>query len=326
MLKTARVSLLPALLSLALGAAGSFATSAAVAATANATGLGAPHASVRIPQVDKAGSKSFVYACAPTPNTCNVYETTGVLVRTLTISNGLSEPAGTMATPMGLWYIANAGASNILVYSKGGATLIDTLSDPGEIPGDVAIFKKTVAASNEYSTGSAAGSVSVYKKGATSPSYMLTASGAVQGIGVAFDAKGNCFWSYNTSASSAGRIVEFAGCKAHASPIDIGVSLTQAGGMAFDSADNLWFTDPGAGLYQCTGISSCTLVASGFGFPLGINFNKASTTLYLADVDFGVYEITGIDDLRHLRIQPDYIVTPFATYPGAYGAAAGPGL
>ena len=282
----------------------------------------APQDWVAIPK-----AKRYVYGCAAPENTCDVYSVKGTLLRSLSPSDGLSAPAGTMADPTGLWYIANAGASNVLVFSAGGGALTKTLRDTGEVPNDVAISGQVVAASNEYATGPiSTGSVSVYTNAATHPAYMLTVPGALQGIGVAFDRHGNCFWSYNDSPSADGHIAEFTGCKKGAKPKILGITLVEAGGMAFDQSDNLWYTDQGAGLFRCAGTAGCELVTNGFSDPATINFNATSTVLYLADPTFGLYDITHLAKAPSRNAHPDYIVTPFASSPGAGGVAAGPGL
>ena len=291
---------------------------------ATASTVRGPHAVRAGAPVAARSSKTFVYGCAPVQNACYVYNSAGTLVKTISSSQGVSEPAGTMANAKGVWYVANAGSASISIFSVAGGSLIGTLSDPNEEPGDVAVTKKLTVVSNVTSLSSAPGSVSVYKKTATSPSYMLMAPGALAGSGVAIDAKGNCYWSYNTGASSGGHIVEFAGCKPKSKAVDLGLTLGNAGGLAFDGGNNLWFTDQSSGLYQCVGVSSCTLVASGFGDPLGINFNKGATTLYLADPTTGIYAITGFASNARLKAHPSYIVTPFASAIGVYGVTPGP--
>ncbi len=72
-----------------------------------------------------------------------------------------------------------------------------------------------------------------------------------------YDKAGNCYWSYNDN-SGIGQIDEFPKCASGASPINLGLSLGFAGGIAFDGSDNLWYSDQLAGLYKCNGTSSCT--------------------------------------------------------------------
>ena len=308
-----RAALLPVLLGITL--------SVSAASFANASTVRAP-AMTRPPAHGAAKAKGFVYACVPSENSCSVYDTNGNLVGTLT--DGLSAPAGTMANTQGLLYIANATGANVAVFANGGTTPVETLADPGEEPGDVAVSKKLVVVSNEYGISSSPPNVAVYKKGATSPSYVLNAPGAFQGIGVAIDTKGNCYWSYNADSSSGGHIIEFAGCKPKSKAVDLGLTLGDAGGLAFDGDGNLWFTDQSSGLYRCAGVSSCTLVAGGFSDPLAIHFNKGATTLYLADPTTGIYTITGFASNGRRKLHPAYVVTPFAAAINVYGVTPSP--
>src|SRR5579863_8322821 len=96
-----------------------------------------------------------------------------------TLTSGFSKPMGMMSTPDGHTYIANSGASNVMVYRmtrKGPQGPVATLDDSGEVPINVAAAKnrRLVAVSNESTRSGGAGSVSVYLGRQTTPSRVLT--------------------------------------------------------------------------------------------------------------------------------------------------------
>jgi len=230
-------------------------------------------------------SKSYIYSCHYYGSDCKVWDgTTYTLISTLT--TGLSNPQGTSVNwvpPKRTWSIANTGLSNVLQYSPGGATLLNTISDSGEYPVDVtAGFKSnTTIISNIYTTSFTAGSVDVC---VGSSCTKLTDSNAFQGIGIAIDGAGNCYWSYNDN-SGIGQIDMFTGCAG--SPTNLGLSLGFAGGVAFDKANNMYYSDQLSGIYRCSGVTSCTLFASGFTDGLMINFTHKYKGLLVADAGAG---------------------------------------
>jgi hypothetical protein len=198
-----------------------------------------------------------------------------------------------IATPAGRLYVANSGESNVLVYRsthQGPQGPVVTLGDAGQVPVNVAVRpdRHVVAVSNASTTGNGAGSVSVYMHGANVPSHTLTyGSDPIQGEGIAVDASGNCFWSFNDPVTLTGSIVEFASCKGAGTPIVSG--LLKAGGVAFDLSQNLYYVDQLAGIFKCTGTSGCALLA-GIGCPgclvapANINFdNQTPQNLWVAD-------------------------------------------
>ena len=205
-------------------------------------------------------NQAYIYTCEYYGSDCKVWNAkTYALVNTLT--SGVSNPQGTSVNwnpSKRTWYIANTGLSNVLVYGPGGGTQLGTISDNGQYPVDVtAEFKgSNVYISNIYTTSFTAGSLSVCN---ASGCNQLTDPNAFQGIGVAVDGSGNCYWSYNDN-SGIGQIDEFAGCKG--SPTNLGLSLGFAGGLAVDQAGNLWYHQL-SGIYKCNGTTGCTLFASG---------------------------------------------------------------
>jgi|SRR5581483_5769200 len=239
----------------------------------------------------------LVYASQPAGNDIVVYKRkkNGLELTLLeTFSAGLSAPMGMVATPNGRLYVANSGASDVLVYRTtrhGPLGPNATLDDAGEVPVNVAVTgdQRVVAVSNASATNGGAGSVSVYLKKQLQPARILTyGNGRVQGAGVAIDASGNCYWSFNDPATLTGSIVEFAGCKGTGAPFKSGI--LKAGGMAFDSSGDLYYVDQLAGVYRCAGTSaSCALFTPiggvlGLLLPSNINFDDSvPSNLWVAD-------------------------------------------
>jgi len=209
------------------------------------------------------------------------------------ITSGISAPQGTVATIGGQWYVTNSGTSTVLVFQYTGSSfpLIKTLEDSGQVPGDVDTNEKQslVAVSNIGGSTSNPATISLYAHGSTKPTGTLHASDAVTGVGVALDAKGNCFWSYETA--SAAKMVEFVKCAG--SPTAVTVPLTSPGGIAFDGFNNLYYSDPAAGrVYRCKGVTTCTPFTQLFADAIFINFDQGWKHLWIAD--FGSATIYGL--------------------------------
>lgn len=238
----------------------------------------------------------LMYATRPSSNDVVVYQRKNdglTLTPYETLTSGFSAPMGTVATPGDLWYVANSGDSDILVYNTtrtGPKSLEATLSDEHEVPVNVAVnpTRQIVAVSNGSTTASDAGSLSIYLNGAEKPSRTLTyQSDPIQGQGVAIDPSGNCYWSFNDSRTLTGSIVKFAGCNGSGTLLE--TALFKAGGMAFDKSGNLYYVDQLAGIYKCQGSSSCKIFTplagvGGLVIPTNINFDNSSPqNLWTAD-------------------------------------------
>jgi DNA-binding beta-propeller fold protein YncE len=238
----------------------------------------------------------WVYVSQPSANEAVVYKRkrhSFTLKPYETLKSGFAAPMGMVTTPDGRWYIANSGSSNILVYRttrEGPQGPKAILSDDGEVPVNVAATsnQQLVAVSNVSSTGSRAGSVSVYLNRQDAPSRILTyGSDPIQGAGIAIDSDGNCYWSFNDPKTLTGSIVEFTGCNGSGTLFKSGI--LKAGGMAFDDSGNLYYVDGVLGIYKCQGLSSCGLFVSvggilGLILPTNINFDRRSPqNLWVAD-------------------------------------------
>ncbi|HEV3090010.1 MAG TPA: hypothetical protein VGX91_01055 [Candidatus Cybelea sp.] len=238
----------------------------------------------------------WMYASQPSADEVVVYERKPKYYKLKsykTLSSGFSSPMGMVATRDGTWYVTNSGSSDILVYRttrKGPQGPTATLSDNGEVPVNVAAAsdQNLVAVSNFSSTGSGAGSVSVYLDKGDAPSRTLTyGNDPIRGEGIAIDSSGNCYWSFDDPKTFTGSIVEFSGCSGSGTLLRSGILV--AGGMAFDRDGNLYYVDQLLGIFKCERLSSCGLFLSvggltGLILPKNINFdNSASQNLWVAD-------------------------------------------
>jgi hypothetical protein len=209
-----------------------------------------------------------------------------------TLTSGFSAPMGMVTTPDGRWYIANSGASNVLVYRttrNGPKGPVATLRDDGQVPVNVGATpdRQLVAVSNGSTTAGRAGSVSIYLNQQDEASRTLTyGSDPIQGEGIAIDASGNCYWSFNDPRRLSGSIVEFAGCNGDGVLVKSGI--LRAGGLAFDRTGNLYYVDELLGIFKCRGSSSCGLftpiILGGLIIPTNINFDSShAQNLWVAD-------------------------------------------
>jgi hypothetical protein len=120
------------------------------------------------------------------------------------------------------------------------------LQDPNGQPADIAFAASGIRyVSDIVSNGSAAGDISIYPKGATSPSGKLTNKNVFLSLGVAVDSKGNVYQSYLESGSTTGGLLEYAKGKMPAKQLK-GVKITVPGTLIIDKNDNLILTDDSA--------------------------------------------------------------------------------
>ena len=246
----------------------------------------------------KKSTGKWIYTAQLFHHDAAIYQQEGtslVFFETLPYTYGFSSPQGTVATPSGMWYVANAGHSNVLIFkttSSGPTGPNSALDDANQYPVnvDVTPSRRLVAVSNEYSLPSyGTGSVSVYLSRGAEPSRTLTyGTHLLQGEGIAIDHQGNCYWSFNDMTSGGGSIVEFAGCNGSGTLLISGLQL--AGGMAFDQKGDLFFLDQLVGLYGCKKTSNCTVITPNkngtivnFGDPVNVNFDQQDKDLWVAD-------------------------------------------
>jgi sugar lactone lactonase YvrE len=246
------------------------------------------------PTVNPLAGSEYVLFCGAVLFDCGVVNTSGTEVGSVTTS--LDEPQGTTVDAEGNWLIANTEDNNVPIYTitdSGGPVLSTTISDPKEYPADVAVFDKgkktvkaTTAISNIIADPNGNGSILVIKP--TGKTKVLTDFLAARGIGITFDAAGDCYWSYETSGG-ASNIVEFKKCAGSA--ITAVNNIGYAGGLAFDGSGNLWYASQLKGIYHCTsGTTGCSLAFSGFADALFIAFDSTFTNLYVADPENNVID------------------------------------
>lgn len=270
-------------------------------------------------------SGKWIYTAQLYGNDAGVYRRNGFTLQFLELLTiGLSAPQGTIATPSGWWYVANGGHSNVLVYrtkQHGPVGPLATLDDYGQIPANVAVTpsRKVVAVSNVATTAGASGSVSIYLKRQAEPARILTyGSDQLQGIGIAIDHHGNCYWSFNDAIAHNGSVVEFAGCAGTGRVVV--PTIGYAGGLTFDQHENLFYVDQTQGIFKCRGLSKCTLFATGFGDPVNVNFDLRAKELWVADATGYIDAV----DARTGRIDASVPAAGGASDP-PFGIAPAPG-
>ena len=270
---------------------------------------------------------SWMYTAQLYGNDAQIYKRSGSTLKPYETLTGFSAPSGTVSTVNGWWYIANGGASNIVIYrttNDGPTGPRGSLDDYGEFPVNVAVTpsRKLVAVSNSATNGGAAGSVSVYLDRQVEPSRTLTyGSDQLQGEGVAIDHQGNCYWSFNDPGTGSGSVIEFAGCNGSGTPVLSGIA--NAGGIVLDQSDNLYYVNQTsgvhqpAGVYKCKKTSHCGPLSTVFGEPTNLNFDLRQKSLWVADASGFIYEV----DPKHGKIESK--TQAYGAAP--YGIAPSPG-
>lgn len=259
---------------------------------------------------------AFAYTCqSGTSVDCLVFKGPKLFK---SITANVKQPRGVAVGKDGRFYVADESAQEIFVFAAGGGSLLATLSDSGGKPVDVAVYQDQLAVSNTTS-------VSYYAKGATKPTRTLKDSSAKTGSGVAFDSKGNCYWSF-VNTKSAAQVDEFAGCTGKAKNLNI--SPGKPYGLAFDGSGNLYytsFTSSTQGVYKCSGVTSCAKAFSQFINPQYVNFGKGYKDLWLNDQGnyqsgTALYEI----DIQTGKVI-ETITSGMSFFDPPNGVAAGPG-
>ncbi len=227
----------------------------------------------------------------------SVYRRVGLTLHYVeTLKQGVSSPQGTMATVNGWWYVANGGASNVLVYlskKRGPQFQKDmTLNDPGQFPANVYATRsrRLVVVSNASTNSGGAGSVSVYLDRQKNPERTLTyGNDPLQGTGVAIDDQGNCYWAFNDPNTNNGSIVEFAGCRGSGTLIISGIANAQ--GITLDRQGNLYYIDQPSGIYHCKKTSNCQKFPTVFDLPINMNFDHKDKLLWVAGAGGDIYAV-----------------------------------
>jgi hypothetical protein len=163
-------------------------------------------------------------------NAVSVFDAEGHLQARL--KNGINGPLGLTTDSAGNLYVANASASNVLVYSQPYKSVSLTLSEPGQYPSDVAVSKAGLVAVMSATLPNGGGNVTFYEKGSTSPCANVSDPNWNQMYFGAFDASGNLFvdgFDHNVNPI-VGEIS--GGCSATSvAPLSVGNTISGIGGV-----------------------------------------------------------------------------------------------
>jgi len=153
------------------------------------------------------------------------------------LNGSFAQPQGIYVAKNGMVYVGDTNNDRILVYKKGASNSFETLSDvgqPRELTGD---SNGTIYAGNVNQQD-----VAVYASGSTSPtSYLSVPSADV--LGIAVDAKNDLYVSFDTQTGGhgTGQVDEF--LAGSTTPINLGITLVSASGLAIDKDQNLIVCD-----------------------------------------------------------------------------------
>jgi hypothetical protein len=268
---------------------------------------------ISYPALQGTNLPSYVYTCtfynAPPyqqADGCEVWSGSGYGMQhglAKTMYPHTANPQGDAITADGTLLIADTSNSAIdsMRHANHGAPkdLSVCVSEPGEWPAFVDATKGAalIAISNIHTTTTGNGSLAV-AKGCGSTAIVLKNfdAHAVQGIGVAINRDGDCFWTYNDyTVGGAGYVARYAKCKGTGKRLPQyglygNTHMGFAGGIAFDKQNNMYLNDQTHGIWECPVSSkyySCSELVytgiSGVEDNLGLNFNKDWTYLFWSD-------------------------------------------
>jgi len=230
-------------------------------------------------------------------------------------------PQGVTVTSDGMLLIADTNNSTIDSMERANTghpkDFGTCITDSGQYPDWVATTKgeTLIVISNIFSKlGSNVGPGSLATAngcGSTPAALQNYDNDQVQGIAVAINSKGDCFWTYNDLRYGQGWVAKYTGCKGRGWKIPQGglydgSGMHFAGGIAFDQQDNMYLNDQTEGIFECTAPTyyNCSIVNSrpGSHFPaednIGLNFSKDWKYLFWADAAYNqiCYTTTPVTD------------------------------
>jgi DNA-binding beta-propeller fold protein YncE len=218
-----------ALLAACGGASGSFAGSQQSAALPASARPDRSHAWMS-PDAKK---RELLYLSSVLTDDVYVYTLPGAkLSGTLT---GFQLPYGLCSDKKGNVWIVNDGAADIVEYAHGGTSPIATLSDPGVYPYGCSVDPMTgnLAVTNAYTTGSGAGSVSIYAGAKGTPTtYADPAIFYFRFCG--YDDKGNLFVDGWNPTETQVELAELHKGKTTFRSIALNESIENPGGVQWD--------------------------------------------------------------------------------------------
>jgi hypothetical protein len=200
------------------------------------TGIAHPnlHASWVSPDVvaDRHHKKKLVYISSYYSSEVQVYDyKSGKLKADVT---GLSDPQGECVDKKGDVWVADTGASEIVMFKHGATSPTTTLDDPGFYPVGCALDKDgDLAVSNIISTGDTDGNVLIFKKASGTPT-SYTPPGLAEDFFVAYDNKGNLFVDGHSVLGSGFGFAELPSGSSAFEAITLNQSIEFPGGVGFD--------------------------------------------------------------------------------------------
>lgn len=218
-------------------------------------------------------------------------------------------PQGVAVTGSGMLLIADTNNSTVDSMENANTGhpnhFSNCINDAGQYPDWVAATKGAtlIVISNIFSKlGSSVGpgSLAVANGCGSTPVVLQNYDDdSVQGIAVAINSKGDCFWTYNDLRYGQGYVAKYTACKGRGWKIpqyglQDGYSMAFAGGIAFDNQDNMYLNDQTHGIFECSAPTyySCSEInwRPGVHDPaednLGLNFSKDWKYLFWADADY----------------------------------------
>jgi hypothetical protein len=210
---------------------------------------------------------------------------------TILPSQGLNQPMGMITDTNTILYVANYGASNVLLFKKCGTGPGFILNDSPYGPDDVAVTAAGGGSTGAvYVSNFAPANVTVFPLGNANynPALTLSDPNARVGIGITVDRFGNCFWSFQDN-SGLGRVDRFINCAMPGTQVALSTTINgPPGGIQFDFPANRMVlnTTPGSRSWRInspwTGPPFLCAQATGEK-PLYLSLRNNETRLYVAD-------------------------------------------
>jgi sugar lactone lactonase YvrE len=234
-----------------------------------------------------------LYVAQPGANTVLIYKQAGSgQSPSGSLTNDLSGPEGVFVAANHDLYVTDFNTSKIVVFKKGAKSPYKTLSDAGQEPEDPVVDTTgTVYVTNFQTTSQGAGSISVYAGGSKKPTSKLKVPNNVDVLWCALDNAHNLYVGYfSTSGPALGKFKNGGG-----KLIAVSLNFQFAGGLKFDSTQDLLLADQSAGtlnVYELPKKNPTKVISTpSGGAVLGVAFNLAGKDVYLADATTGaVYE------------------------------------
>lgn len=201
------------------------------------------------------------------------------------ITDGISGPEADDLDTAGNLYVANAATVDITQYAPGALSPAFTYSASMIFPIDVAVDRRGHVFEADYG-GFKLGDLGFVNEYAQQSNIVLRSCptrGRTEGI--AIDAAGDVFVSYNT-ARSGGKFVEYKGGLAGCKPTHLHVLAYGAGGIALDKDSNLIVVDQVAGrvkVFPPPYRHDQRRLGSGYYDPFHVRINRRNGLVFVSD-------------------------------------------